>query len=89
MRSTLIFEFDEEILEKIGNEKDETKLIFEKYKLNEFLKFQNVFSSKIVKNCISAIVSEEIMNLLHNDIAHFKFVTPTIVYWYTYEKLDL
>ena len=31
---SLIFEFDEEILEIIGNEKDETKLIFEKYKLS-------------------------------------------------------
>ena len=30
---SLIFEFDEEILEIIGNEKDETKLIFEKYQL--------------------------------------------------------
>ena len=29
----LIFEFDEEISEIIGNEKDETKLIFEKYQL--------------------------------------------------------
>ena len=28
---SLIFEFDEEISEIIGNEKDETKLIFEKY----------------------------------------------------------
>ena len=31
---SLIFEFDEEISEIIGNEKDETKLIFEKYKLS-------------------------------------------------------
>ena len=28
-----VFEFDEKILEIIGNEKDETKLIFVKYKL--------------------------------------------------------
>ena len=31
---SLIFKFNEEITEKIGNEKDETKLIFEKYKLS-------------------------------------------------------
>ena len=31
---SLIFEFDEEISEIIGNEKDEMKLIFEKYKLS-------------------------------------------------------
>ena len=31
---SLIFEFDEEITEIIGNEKDETKLIFEKYQLS-------------------------------------------------------
>ena len=31
---SLIFEFDEEITEIIGNEKDETKLIFEKYHLS-------------------------------------------------------
>ena len=31
---SLIFEFDEEISEIIGNEKDETKLIFEKYQLS-------------------------------------------------------
>ena len=31
---SLIFEFDEEISEIIGNEKDETKFIFEKYKLS-------------------------------------------------------
>ena len=32
---SLIFEFDEEISEIIGNENDETKLFFEKYKLSE------------------------------------------------------
>ena len=31
---SLIFKFNEEITEKIGNEKDETKLIFEKYQLS-------------------------------------------------------
>ena len=31
---SLIFEFYEEILEIIGNEKDEMKLIFEKYQLS-------------------------------------------------------
>ena len=31
---SLIFKINEEITEKIGNEKDETKLIFEKYQLS-------------------------------------------------------
>ena len=31
---SLIFKFNEEITEKIGNEKDETKLIFEKYQVS-------------------------------------------------------
>ena len=31
---SLIFKFDEEISEIIGNEKDETKLFFEKYQLS-------------------------------------------------------
>ena len=31
---SLIFKFDEEIMEIIGNEKDETKLFFEKYQLS-------------------------------------------------------
>ena len=31
---SLIFKFNEEITEKIGNEKDETKLILEKYQLS-------------------------------------------------------
>ena len=31
---SLIFKFNEEIMEKIGNQKDESKLIFEKYQLS-------------------------------------------------------
>ena len=31
---SLIFEFDEEIMEIIGNDKEEMKLIFEKYQLS-------------------------------------------------------
>ena len=42
---SLIFEFNEEILEIIGNEKDETKLIFEKYKLSLTLNISAITSS--------------------------------------------
>ena len=54
-KKNLIFEFDEEISEIIGNEKDETKLIFEKYKLSltlnisaktSSLSMQGVFSNR-------------------------------------------
>ena len=43
---SLIFKFNEEITEKIGNEKDETKLIFEKYHLSLTSNISAKISSK-------------------------------------------
>ena len=43
---SLIFKFDEEITEIIGNEKDETKLFFEKYQLS----LTSIISAKTSSN---------------------------------------